>query len=420
SAAGVGDLRLGAASGLLVAPFRLTATLLLGLPVGDPAPGVGGDLATGGGDLTLEAHLAAGHSLALGPVGLYGILDAGFRKRGLASRDGTMPTPATTRYADELLYLAELGAQIRKPGFDRVWLAVRSNGLDSLAADRDIVDGYSGLRPGTRYTGLGIALDARVVATWHVGGEVDSALDARLVPAGAALQLYLAFERCRLSGAGLPGLQPPPGLGRRMNLGRRPRKVEVLVLGPVLVHQVAIMRRAAIENLTARQRHARGQRASSQVRDQVPHDRTAAVAVGGAAEAWVGGVDREVVAVARVALAQAGIGIVGRRNVQLGVGQERGQGQGVEEPPVPLRRIGGPEAGRALDPIERLIERLQRNQRAALDGAAGGEVVAQHRLAGLGRDPGDQVGGPLEHGQARARGFEVVDTQAQDGQLVAE
>ncbi|HJZ87038.1 MAG TPA: hypothetical protein VKN99_17820 [Polyangia bacterium] len=195
SAAGVGDLRLGAASGLLVAPFRLTATLLLGLPVGDPAPGVGGDLATGGGDLTLEAHLAAGHSLVLGPVGLYGILDAGFRKRGLASRDGTMPTPATTRYADELLYLAELGAQIRKPGFDRVWLAVRSNGLDSLAADRDIVDGYSGLRPGTRYTGLGIALDARVVATWHVGGEVDSALDARLVPAGAALKLYLAFER---------------------------------------------------------------------------------------------------------------------------------------------------------------------------------------------------------------------------------
>ena len=73
--AGLGDLRLGAYTGLLTAPFRLALGVQLGLPTGDPSPSAGRvqdefvarTLPTGDGEWDVAVRLHAGHSFGGGP-----------------------------------------------------------------------------------------------------------------------------------------------------------------------------------------------------------------------------------------------------------------------------------------------------------------------------------------------------------------
>ncbi|MBI5836853.1 MAG: hypothetical protein HZB25_06390 [Candidatus Eisenbacteria bacterium] len=202
SEAGVGDLRLGATTGLVRGPLVVSASVIAGLPIGDPAPasspghpGSGLNLQTGSGDFSLEGRLEAGHGFGGAATQGYWSLGAGWRKRGISPRSGTEPTPETGRYEDQILTGFEVGLRFLHPGWERWWFSFRAAGLYPLGAAGQAVDSYSGLRAGTRYTALVLGADMRVAGRVHLGGKAEGALGPREVPRTIHLKVYAAVGK---------------------------------------------------------------------------------------------------------------------------------------------------------------------------------------------------------------------------------
>jgi hypothetical protein len=179
STSGVGDLRVGVTSGALVAPFRLAWTATAGLPVGSVSAGLGELLPVGSGDLSAELRLEAGHGWALGPVGFYGVMNGGYRKH--------WPVRGGPTYADEVPFSGELGVKLLQPGFDRVWLAFKVAGQGALGAQPY---GPAGVR-----ADFGVAVDADVLAGFHVGAQLGGIDPALAFGGGMRFKVYLAHER---------------------------------------------------------------------------------------------------------------------------------------------------------------------------------------------------------------------------------
>src|SRR5262249_55988785 len=106
---GMGDLRIGAWTGLLRAPVRLSLGFTAGVPAGDAAPrgadqatnDIAHHLPTGDGEFDFEWRLALGHAFGGArrwPLLHYAILEAGYWLR-------------THGIHDSIVYKAELGTR---------------------------------------------------------------------------------------------------------------------------------------------------------------------------------------------------------------------------------------------------------------------------------------------------------------------
>jgi len=192
---GMGDARIGLFSGLLVAPFHLSAGLVLGLPLGDdrPTAGAGGDagaqeiaatLPTGDGEFDVEAIVAAGHGWGGGswPLRHYATASIGYwlRTRGIA---------------DSFTYKLETGVRIDRPFADRFLLIVRLAGVESFASNAEAAAGFSGLGQGVTYTSIGAELAFRIQENLGVSVGYETALRARSIAASSVIKVAISVER---------------------------------------------------------------------------------------------------------------------------------------------------------------------------------------------------------------------------------
>jgi hypothetical protein len=215
---GMGDLRVGLWTGLVTAPVRLTAALLVGLPTGDPAPraGDGADLRarrnacilpTGDGEVDVETRLSFGHSF--GGKGRYPLLhyvvaEAGYWARNAPYRTcqdllGGPAAGAQRRegFFDAFTYKAELGIKLPYKFIERFWFIVRLSGVESFARTEDLQfrdAPLTGLGDGVTYTAYGFDVAGRLWRGLGASIGLDSAFRARLVPAGANLRVALSYE----------------------------------------------------------------------------------------------------------------------------------------------------------------------------------------------------------------------------------
>ncbi len=186
---GLGDLRVGAWTGVLTAPFRLALGVQLGLPTGDDSPSVddpaanliAASLPTGDGEYDVTFRSAIGHSFTAGS--LFGFYVQG--NLGYALR--------TKGFTDQIVYGAEFGTRITKPVIDRFLLILRLVGTESLDTGAAI-SGFAGLGDGVSFTSYGVELAARVWSTFHLSAGVESAFRGANVPSAPAYKFAASYE----------------------------------------------------------------------------------------------------------------------------------------------------------------------------------------------------------------------------------
>lgn len=189
---GLGDIRLGAWTGILELPVRLSAGVLVGLPTGDSAPSAGPNadpiaqitarsLPTGDGETDVTLATAIGHGFRVDGTSLemfvQGLL-------GYAIR--------TTGFTDQLVYRAEVGARIRENVLERFLLIVRFNGAELFGSPAN-VSGVAGVGDGIRFTTFApeLFIDVHEGFGLGIGGEVP--LRATNLPAGPLLKLSASY-----------------------------------------------------------------------------------------------------------------------------------------------------------------------------------------------------------------------------------
>jgi hypothetical protein len=185
---GFGDTRVGVWSGLIVAPFRLSAGIVFGLPTGDPEPeaeseemrAIARSLPTGDGDFDVSPMLAAGHSFGGGewPLVHYVIAELGYALH-------------TKGRADAFLYKVELGSKVPVTVLDRFWLSARFYGRESFGGEPS--DSPTGLGGGVTFVSYGFELYGQIWEGLGASISWDSAFRARSLAAGAPIKLAISY-----------------------------------------------------------------------------------------------------------------------------------------------------------------------------------------------------------------------------------
>jgi hypothetical protein len=182
--AGLGDMRLGLFSGILVQPFRLSAGLVVGVPTGDSSPQAGDEadaearliaasLPTGDGELDFEPQLLLGYSLGAA----YFLASGGYAIK-------------TRGYSDAVTYKFEAGVHL----FERLRVTGRFFGVESLASSEEAAAGFAGLGDGVTHTSFGLELYARIVERFGISIAADTAVRARGIVAGTPIKLAVSWE----------------------------------------------------------------------------------------------------------------------------------------------------------------------------------------------------------------------------------
>lgn len=204
---GLGDLRLGLRSGLLVQPFRLTAGLTVGLPTGDPVPrpnkgsAAGADLSaaslpTGDGEPDVELSLAAGKSfggVSWWPLRHYAIAELGYWIR-TRTRAVPLAAPANQSFADAINWRAELGVNLPWKIVDRAWVMGRLFGSESFASSEEARFGFAGLGNGVTHRSYGIEIYIRIWRGLGVSYSRSGAWHAAGIAAGAQNRFALSWD----------------------------------------------------------------------------------------------------------------------------------------------------------------------------------------------------------------------------------
>lgn len=188
---GLGDLRLGAWTGLLQGAHNLSLGLQVGLPTGDANPGEGIEdndarniaavLPTGDGNLDVTPTLAYGIGFGGGawPLQHYLSTSVGYMLR-------------TEGAADSLEYRAELGINAPYPIIERVWFVVSLSGLEPLGDPKE--RGFAGLGDGVTYTGTSLGANIDI---WHGLGvmfRLEAAFRARNIIAAPPFKAGLYWN----------------------------------------------------------------------------------------------------------------------------------------------------------------------------------------------------------------------------------
>ena len=191
---GLGDLRVGAFTGLVTDPLRLSVGVLVGIPTGDDEPSAGADadgfarataalLPTGDGEVDTAFVVALGRSFGGGgyPFWHYATANVGYWLRG-------------EEITDAITWGLEFGTSPAAPGWDRLSLALRLLGVEPLETSEMGVR-FSGLGDGVSYTSVGAELSVRTVDALRVGLGYETAIAATSLPAAAAFKFLLSWER---------------------------------------------------------------------------------------------------------------------------------------------------------------------------------------------------------------------------------
>lgn len=202
---GLGDLRIGAWTGLVTRPFRLSFGVEVGLPTGDPAPRasspetqpVADVLPTGDGEWDVHLRLAAGHGFGYRRTQQYVTGDVGYWIRTTPRRaPASIGDAAPIR--DQVTFRLETGWKVDRPVWDRFWLIARVTGV-IIAQDRAASDAavarFAGLGDGVEYVSFGLELATHLGAGVHLSFGMDGAFHARNLPAAPQWKLGLAWER---------------------------------------------------------------------------------------------------------------------------------------------------------------------------------------------------------------------------------
>lgn len=198
SSQGVGDLRVGAWSGLVDAEgFRLAAGVLFGINSGDDSnsvarplppgfppglvetlpPQIPAQLPNGDGEFDVEWRLAFGSDMRWLPEGYplwhFVEVEAGFQYH--------------TGLAEAVSYSFKVGAKLPVGVLERVWLIAALYGVESFASEREVEVILTGVGNGVSYTAYGVELVVDVGWGVQVFARVDSALRARALPSTIVL-----------------------------------------------------------------------------------------------------------------------------------------------------------------------------------------------------------------------------------------
>lgn len=194
---GIGDLRVGAWSGVVVAPIRVTVGATVKLPTGDPSPDAEGvdavdrpgarliarSLPTGEGAVVVEPALRLGTTFGGGAWPLRHFFEAG---AGYQARvDG----------ADALTWRAKIGVQWPISVLDRVWFVFAVDAQHSLADDADLLSASAtGLGEGVTYVSPIYQLHVRVWQGLGVFGSYAGAFQAKRIIAAPSKQVGLSYD----------------------------------------------------------------------------------------------------------------------------------------------------------------------------------------------------------------------------------
>ncbi len=191
---GVGDWRLGAWTGLITHPVRLSFGVIVGFPTGDPLPNAGPNaspdaqlvarsLPTGDGEWDVETRVAFGYSFGgvrRWPVVHYLTAEAGywFRTRG---------------FADDFTYRLELGTKFPYRFIERFWFIVKLGGIESFASAAQASRDATGLGDGVTYLSPGVDVYGRIWRGLGAQVGIDSALRARSIAAGIEVRSAVSY-----------------------------------------------------------------------------------------------------------------------------------------------------------------------------------------------------------------------------------
>lgn len=172
---GIGDLSLGAFTGLIQGTANLSVGVTLGVPTGDadPTSGLGdpqadiiaASLPTGSGAYSLTPTLAFGVGFGGGwwPLNHYFTASAGYL--------------AWFGFADSATYSAEFGTSVRAPFADRFTLRLALRGLEPLT---DVaIASFSGVGEGVTHTSWRLGLAVRIWKGVGAHAGVESAFRAK-------------------------------------------------------------------------------------------------------------------------------------------------------------------------------------------------------------------------------------------------
>ena len=189
---GLGDLQVGAWSGVITVPFRLTVGVIFGIPTGDDSPtaGDGADLdaelaanslPTGDGELDITPTVIIGHAFGgeSWPLRHFVTARAGYWLR-------------TRGFADALTYQLELGTQVPVTFLDRFWFTLRLRGVESFSSPGQ--NGFAGLGDGVTYTSVSGEVFARLYAGLGAAVSFDTAFRAKGIIGATPLRFTLSYE----------------------------------------------------------------------------------------------------------------------------------------------------------------------------------------------------------------------------------
>ena len=194
---GVGDARLGAWTGLLIAPIHAALGVTVGVPSGDASPSAGPhadavaariarSLPLGDGEWNVDLRLSLGESWGGGSFPL---------RQSLIAEGGAWLR--TAGYASSFVYKLELATRVDRPFFDRATLVLRLFGVESRATDQQLLDvtNYFGQASGVSDTALGAELRLRIWKGLFAAVAVDSAVRGRALPDASLWRVALSYDR---------------------------------------------------------------------------------------------------------------------------------------------------------------------------------------------------------------------------------
>jgi hypothetical protein len=184
-AIGMGDWRLGAWTGVVERPVRLSLGATATMPIGSPTPRdvQPGGLPLGSGEFSLDLRAAFGWSWPGGrrwPLRHYFVVEAGYWRRQI--------------FADSFVYRAEVGVQLPWRVVDRVWLIGRLFGVESFASDARATADPTGLNDGFTVVAPGFEGVVRLWRGLAVGAGFETALRARAVAAGKQVHATVSWQ----------------------------------------------------------------------------------------------------------------------------------------------------------------------------------------------------------------------------------
>ncbi|MCB0703964.1 MAG: hypothetical protein KDC34_01585 [Saprospiraceae bacterium] len=176
-----GDLDLGITYGLIVGkPVALSATLILGLPTGNPDGGSTGILQTGDGEFNQFLKLDAGTGFKLGKVPAYANIYTGFNNR-------------SNGFSDEFRYGAELGLNLFNK---KIWAIGRLTGVRSFQnGDPNLaINSTSVFANNSEYLSLSPELAYNINDKWGVSASAGFALSGRIIFAAPSYSVGVFYQ----------------------------------------------------------------------------------------------------------------------------------------------------------------------------------------------------------------------------------